>query len=267
VSLGATPEQELSRPEDAARCKATRIFVQSLGLRLDRGPIPTSTPRLCITGHRTASAHKLNRPKGIKAERGTEESGKKDAGGLSKISIQSSGGSFRVLKGRNSHSHFKEIDTGDQKRPSGWRSSVDAFRLHLQGACRTGWINAPTVSCGHWCSCLGRGKSIQPLGLLFIQGNPYKVDSLDRLSTVQTPAVLLQQLRICWGCCSSRRHLGWPKRTSQNAPTASALLSLRSIALRWLSARGSRQAEKVGEGPSHPPHMSSNAVTGPEEAV
>ena len=132
---------------------------------------------------------------------------------------------------------------------------MDAFRLHLQRALRTGWINAATVSCGHCCSCLGPGKSIQPLGLLFIQGNPYKVASLDSLPTVQTPAVLLQQLRICWGCSSSWRHLGWPKDTSQNAPTASALLSLRSVALRWLSAQGSRQAKKVGEGPSHPPHV------------
>ena len=35
VSLGAIPEQEVSCPEDIARCKATMIFVQSLVLRLD----------------------------------------------------------------------------------------------------------------------------------------------------------------------------------------------------------------------------------------
>lgn len=144
---------------------------------------------------------------------------------------------------------------------------MDAFRFHLQRALRTGYINAATVSGGHCCSCLGPGKPIQPLELLFIQGSHYKVASLARLSTVQTPAVLLQQLRICWGCFSSWRHLDWSKCASQNAPTASALLSLRSVALRWLSAQGSRQAEKVGEGPSHPPHMSSNGVTSPDEAV
>lgn len=35
VSLGAISEQKVSHPEDIARCKATRIFVQSLALRLD----------------------------------------------------------------------------------------------------------------------------------------------------------------------------------------------------------------------------------------
>lgn len=35
VSCGANPEQEVSCTEDASRCKAIMIFVQSLLLRLD----------------------------------------------------------------------------------------------------------------------------------------------------------------------------------------------------------------------------------------
>lgn len=57
----------------AAALLAGDTLVRSSEQRLNRGTIPASTPRFCIKGYLTASAHKLTHPKGIKAASGIEE--------------------------------------------------------------------------------------------------------------------------------------------------------------------------------------------------
>lgn len=86
-------------------------------------------------------------------------------------------------------------------------------------------------------------------GAAVYPGPPFQGSTPGWLVPSPEPAVFLQQLRICWGCSSSRGHLVEPQRASQNAPTAPALLSWRTAALRRRWAEGPRQAETVGEGP------------------
>lgn len=109
-------------------------------------------------------------------------------------------------------------------------------------------------------------KAHPALGVAVYPGQPLQGSIPCQLVHSPDPSCITAAMQDLLGLLK-KRHLDWPKCTSQNAPTSSALLSLRFMALRWLSAQGSRQAEKVGEGPFHPPHMSVNGVTSPDEAV
>lgn len=72
-------------------------------------------------------------------------------------------------------------------------------------------------------------------------------------------AAILDLLRLLFSM-ETRGQNAHPKR-KKKAPTVCAPLSLRPVALRRQSAERSREAEKAGEGPSHPAHMPSNGVT------